>query len=163
MEQCQLVYSELLRLLCIMMCVHISSPILRPYNSGVAVYILTNALFIVCLQWKFEKMIFGVIMYVICSRLYTLHGSNSSWLIFCEGHTTIDLFQMLELLNKYSPTEVTTVFNLCLSAVQCRSRHSRDKCTGCGNGRWMELTENHVPWWALVLNRQVLLPEASLF
>jgi hypothetical protein len=66
-------------------------------------------------------------MYVICSRLYTLHGFNSSWLIFCEGHTRIDLFQMLELLNKYSPTEVTTVFSLYLSAIQCRSRHSCDK------------------------------------
>lgn len=41
----------------------------------------------------------------LLSQLYTIHGSNSSWLIFCEGHTTIDLFQMLELLNKYSPTE----------------------------------------------------------
>jgi hypothetical protein len=93
-----------------------------------------------------------------CFRLYAMHGSNSSWLIFCEGHTAVDLFQMLELLNKYSPTEVTTAFSLCLSAIQCRSQNSRHKYTGCGNERWMGLTENHVSWCA-----QVLLPEGSLF
>jgi hypothetical protein len=57
-------------------------------------------------------------MYVICSRLCTSHGSNSSWFIFCESHTRIDLFQMLELLNKYSSTEVITVFSFCLNPLK---------------------------------------------
>ena len=34
---------------------------------------------------------------------------------------------------------------------------------GCEDGRWMELAEDRVQWWALVLavlNRCVLLPES---
>jgi len=37
---------------------------------------------------------------------------------------------------------------------------------GCEDGRWMELAQDLVQWWALVLavlNRCVLLPESSLF
>lgn len=41
----------------------------------------------------------------LLSQLYTLYGSNCSWLIFCESHTRIDLFLMLELLGKYNPTQ----------------------------------------------------------
>jgi hypothetical protein len=93
----------------------------------------------VCLQWAFAITIFGIVIFIIFSRLYTLHGSNSSWLFFCESHTTIDLLLMLELLNKYSPTEVTSVFNLCFNAV-----HLHEKYTGCGNGRWLEVAESHV-------------------
>jgi hypothetical protein len=92
-------------------------------------------------------------MTLIFSRLYTLHGSNSSWLFFCESHTAIDLFQVLQLLNKYSPTEVRTVFNLSLIAI-----HICDEYTGYGNGRRMELAEK----WAVVLNLQVLLCQGSL-
>jgi len=36
---------------------------------------------------------------------------------------------------------------------------------GCDNGRWKELAQVHVQWWALVLavlNRCVLLPESQL-
>ena len=36
---------------------------------------------------------------------------------------------------------------------------------GCEDGRWMELAEDRVQWWALVLavlNRCVLLPESLL-
>ena len=36
---------------------------------------------------------------------------------------------------------------------------------GCEDGRWMELAEDRVQWWALVLavlNRCVLLPESWL-
>jgi hypothetical protein len=36
---------------------------------------------------------------------------------------------------------------------------------GCGDGRWMELAQDHVQWWAsvlAVLNMWVLLPESWL-
>jgi hypothetical protein len=34
---------------------------------------------------------------------------------------------------------------------------------GCEDGRWMELAQDHVQWWTLVLavlNLQILLPES---
>ncbi|XP_069703143.1 beta-1,3-glucosyltransferase isoform X2 [Periplaneta americana] len=44
-------------------------------------------------------------VFPILSRLYALHGANSSWIIFCESHTRFNLNQMLELFNNFSANE----------------------------------------------------------
>ncbi|KAJ4439586.1 hypothetical protein ANN_07713, partial [Periplaneta americana] len=48
-------------------------------------------------------------VFPILSRLYALHGANSSWIIFCESHTRFNLNQMLELFNNFSANEADPV------------------------------------------------------
>ncbi|KAJ9594889.1 hypothetical protein L9F63_013814, partial [Diploptera punctata] len=41
----------------------------------------------------------------LISELNSLHGSNSSWIVFCESHTSISLPHMIEMLNKFNFTQ----------------------------------------------------------